>query len=249
MTDSQLATWRSEANAPFEGWDFSHLKGRRLESALPWSFASLAREYLRTATHVLDMDTGGGERLLALKDNWAPHMSASEGYPPNVELAKKRLDPEGVDVRDSGDGLEMPFEDNEFDLILNRHGFFNLDEIRRTLVPGGIFLTQQVDGQNMADLAEAFDVSYESTYSEDEVCRNLEAQGFDINRSKTHDCTNDFTDVGAIVYLLTAIPWVVPGFTVDSHAHHLHALQSRLEQTGALRFHSRYFLVIARAPD
>ena len=100
----------------------------------------------------------------------------------------------------------MPFDDDAFDLILNQHGFFNIEEIKRTLVPGGVFLSQQVDGQNMADLARAFDVSYDSTYSRDEVCRNIGALGFDINRSETHECTNDFTDVGATVYLLTAIP-------------------------------------------
>jgi hypothetical protein len=54
-----------------------------------------------------------------------------------------------------------------------------------------------------------------------------------------------FTDVGAIVYYLKAIPWSVPGFSVDTHLDHLLQLQQRLEQGEALAFEARLYLIEA----
>ena len=54
-----------------------------------------------------------------------------------------------------------------------------------------------------------------------------------------------FTDVGAIVYYLKAIPWVVPGFTVKSHLRYLLVLQERLEAGEELGFYAAKFLIEA----
>jgi len=55
-----------------------------------------------------------------------------------------------------------------------------------------------------------------------------------------------FTDVGAIVYYLKAVPWLVPDFSVDSHLNYLIQLQNRLEGGGALTFTARKYLIEAR---
>ena len=55
-----------------------------------------------------------------------------------------------------------------------------------------------------------------------------------------------FTDVGAIVYYLKAIPWLVPGFTVEGHLQHLLALQERLQRGEELAFAARLYLIEAR---
>ena len=151
-------------------------------------------------------------------------------------------------MRATNDRDVIPFEDGSFDLILNRHGAFNAEEVARTLRPGGAFLPQQVDGQNLSDLAAAFDVSYESEHTLQNTIKRFRTLGFKITQSDETSCTNEFSDVGAIVYLLTAIPWIVPGFSVDSHVEYLQALQSRFEETGSLRFQSRYFLLTALKP-
>jgi hypothetical protein len=57
-----------------------------------------------------------------------------------------------------------------------------------------------------------------------------------------------FTDVGAIVYYLKAIPWLVPGFSVETHLDRLLALQGRLERGEGLVFEARKYLVEARKP-
>ena len=55
-----------------------------------------------------------------------------------------------------------------------------------------------------------------------------------------------FSDVGAIVYYLKAVPWLVPGFTVDSHLPYLLALQERLDAGEGLGFYAAKFLIEAR---
>ncbi|MGA2489757.1 MAG: hypothetical protein ABSF99_06160 [Anaerolineales bacterium] len=54
-----------------------------------------------------------------------------------------------------------------------------------------------------------------------------------------------FTDVGAIVYYLKAIPWLVPGFSVQNHSKQLLNLQRRLETGQGLVFTERKYLIEA----
>ena len=55
-----------------------------------------------------------------------------------------------------------------------------------------------------------------------------------------------FTDVGAIVYYLKAVPWLVPGFSVKTHSKYLFALQRRLEGGDELAFTAKKYLIEAR---
>ena len=41
-----------------------------------------------------------------------------------------------------------------FDLVTNRHGKYNIQELKRILKSGGMFLTQQVGAENDRDLVE-----------------------------------------------------------------------------------------------
>jgi hypothetical protein len=64
----------------------------------------------------------------------------------------------------------------------------------------------------------------------------------------TQDWTGclSFTDVGAIVYYLKAIPWLVPGFSVETHQVQLFMLQRRLERGEGLVFKNKLYLIEAR---
>ena len=97
---------------------------------------------------MLDMDTGGGEKLLSLHEYWPARVVATEDYPPNVTLATERLSRLGVQVIYAGvsDFNSMRFEDGEFDLVPNRHAPFNSSEVARILSVGGTFLAQQMHG-------------------------------------------------------------------------------------------------------
>ena len=120
------AIWKKEEEAAhIHGWDFSHIRGRYEEEAdLPWNYREVVRRYLDGDMNILDYDTGGGEFLLSLKHPFH-RTAATEVYLPNVELCRKTLLPFGVDFRPCDNPADIPFEDESFDMIINRHGDFN----------------------------------------------------------------------------------------------------------------------------
>lgn len=246
-----IASWKLEEQAPFAGWDFSYLDGRMHEDQAPWSYMTRAKELMQPATAVLDLDTGGGERLLTMREAWPAKVVATESYPPNFKLARERLEPLGVTVLDveNNETKPLPFADAEFDLVLDRHAAINVDEVARMLRPGGTFLTQQVHGMWAHDLLAAFGATPQwPNATPARYLPWLERVGMDIVMHEDWEGALAFTDVGALVYYLKAVPWLVPGFTVATHKDYLLALQQRLETDGKLVFAAKKYIIEARKP-
>jgi SAM-dependent methyltransferase len=241
-----VQSWKREEQEPFCGWDFSHLDGRMVEEQAPWSYSTRAAELLRRASAVIDLGTGGGERLLKLQEYWPRKVVATEDYPPNFRLATERLSAVGAHVVDVPltDYDPMPFADGEFDLVLNRHSGFNAREVARILAPGGRFLTQQVHGLWAHDLIGAFDARPQwPEASLEKYVPQLRAAGMIVDDTQEWSGKLAFTDVGAIVYYLRAVPWLVSGFSVETHLSHLLALEQRLESGEGLTFVASKYLI------
>jgi SAM-dependent methyltransferase len=148
MSNSDFDQFVAEALAQdFSGWDFSWLHGRWYEENPPWAYEALAAEEKDRANSLLDMGTGGGEFLASLAPLPA-HTVATESYPPNIPIARARLEPLGVEVVTFTDDKALPLESDQFDLIINRHESYSLPELNRLLKPGGRFFTQQVGSQD-----------------------------------------------------------------------------------------------------
>lgn len=246
---SLFAAWQHEEQEPFSGWDFSHLAGRMFEEDPPWSYMDRVGELMRGADNVLDLGTGGGERLLALRHYWPPHVAATEGYPPNFALASRRLSLYGVDVKqaESDESTILPFADSAFDLIVCRHSSFNAAELARVLAPSGVFYTQQVHGLSGADLQARFGATPQWPYATpDYFGRKLEEAGLTITGRQEWQGILRFADVGAIIYYLRAVPWLVPDFSIATHSHALLALQEQLDIGRALTFTTRLYTLEAR---
>lgn len=246
--DKLLEIWRAEERQPFVGWDFSYLAGRMVEDPLPWDYIARACELMDDAASVLDMDTGGGERLLEMADHWPERVVATEEYPPNLALARERLEPLGVAVHDVHitDNDPLPFADGEFELVLNRHSAFNAAEVARILAPGGRFLTQQVHGMWTHDLMAYFGRTPQwPNATPQQYVPRLQKAGLAIAQVQEWQGRLRFTDVGAIVYYLKAVPWEVPDFSVATHQDGLFALQQRLEESGDLSFFAGYYTIEA----
>lgn len=246
--DTTVDFWRSEEAQPFIGWDFSYLDGRMIEEQPPWSYTERACALMADAGSLLDMDTGGGERLLGMRPHWPSKVVATEEYPPNFKLATDRLTPLGVRVVNvCWDDKPLPFADGEFDLVLNRHAAFAADEVARILRTGGSFLTQQVHGLWAHDLLAAFDASPQwpdatpATY-----LPQLEGAGLAIVKVQEWSGALTFLDVGAIVYYLKAVPWLVSGFSVETHLPYLLVLQNKIEAQGKLTFSARKYIIEAQ---
>ena len=251
MTHADLInTWLREERQPFIGWDFSYLNGRMTEGQVPWSYLDRAADLMRQSSSVIDLETGGGEKLLSLRQHWPSRVVATEDYLPNYDLATQRLSPFGAEVVKAPVSTihPMPFADGEFDLILNRHAAFNSAEIARVLSPGGTFLTQQVHGISAWDLQAVFDAKPQWPDSTPEkYIPMLKEAGLTIVNDLRWEGSLSFADVGAIVYYLKAVPWLVPDFSVKTHLQPLFALQDRLDSGDELHFFSARYLIEARS--
>ena len=254
MTDEELkAVWKAEESvAHIKGWDFSHIRGRyEEEEALLWDYASLIREALKDDMKLLDYDTGGGEFLLSLGHPYK-NTSATEGYPPNVKLCKEKLLPLGIDFRECADASHIPFYDSSFDIFINRHGDIDPVEIYRLLKPGGIFITQQVGGENDRELVEAVLPGAEPPFPQATLTvqkKAFEDAGFEIIRSGEAFCPIYFYDIGAFVWFARIIEWEFPGFSVDRCFKRLLALQKTVEERGRIEGTIHRYLIYAKKPE
>ncbi len=247
MTDEALiAQWRAEAEKPFSGWDFSYLSGHYQQEQPPWSYDVLVRALLPAADSVLDLGTGGGEKLLEFKHVLPANTQATEGYAPNVLVARANLEPHGIRLTDYNIELEprMPFDDASFDLVIDRHESFDAFEVARILKPNGVFLTQQVDGRDSADMLALFGREPDHLHVNLKTCGSeAESAGLTLERAEDWAGKMTFTDVSAFIYYLHAVPWNAPDdFNVERYAQQL----LQLHQQPSLSFTMRRFMIQAR---
>ena len=125
--DEKISRWKAEeALAHIHGWDFSHIDGRCVEDTdFPWDYRQVIGEHLKPEMKLLDIDTGGGEFLLSL-NHPSENTAATENYPPNVRLCKETLLPLGIDFRPADGAGQLPYADENFDIVINRHGDFRV---------------------------------------------------------------------------------------------------------------------------
>ena len=240
---------RFEYSYPFSGWNFSHINTRIVSSTLPWSYTSKILLRLRTTKieRFLDMGTGGGEFL---SDNFQPfpkNSFATEAYPPNVPIARKRLESLGIKVIQVEEDGKLPFDDDYFDLIINQHEFYSDQEVFRILKPGGEFITKQVHQKNDLDLANLLKLPIDDEpWNVELASQSLVNAGFEIIEKYESDMEVRVFDVGAIAYLLKIAPWGIPSFNLEEHIERLLPLQKMIEKEGYIKLNNPRFMIIAK---
>ena len=154
------------------------------------------------------------------------------------------------DVRQVFHDNSLPFEDKMFDLIINKHESFDMNEIYRLLKPNGIFITQQVGGSNNKELSKFLINDFKEITSSQHTLENnlrlVENKGFTIIKSEEYFPTLKFFDVGALVYFAKIIEWEFPNFSVDSCFKQLCQLQTIVEQQGFIESKEHRFIIVAQ---
>lgn len=69
---------------------------------------------------------------------------ATEVYEPNIPIAKSKLEPLGVQVVPIEGDEKLPFENEQFDLIINKHEAYSSKELRRIISDNGTFLPNRL---------------------------------------------------------------------------------------------------------
>lgn len=241
--------WKSEEDmAHIHGWNFSHIHGRYTEETdLPWDYEKIVQLNLKADDSLLDIDTGGGEFLLSLNHS-ASKTSATEGYPPNVELCKKVLLPRGIDFREANDYKSLPFKDETFDIIINRHGNYDVHELYRILKPDGVFITEQVGEDNDRELVELLLPNTPKPFHGLNVSEQKQKfldGGFSVLKAEEAFRPIQFFDIGALVWFAKIIEWEFPNFSVDKCFDELLQAQEILESNGSVQGLIHRYLIAA----
>ncbi|MCW0193346.1 MAG: class I SAM-dependent methyltransferase [Rhodococcus sp.] len=236
-------------SASVDGWDFSWLDGRATEQRPSWGYQRLMGEHLGVAGAALDIQTGGGE-VLAAAPALPPVMAATESWPPNVTKATALLRPRGVVVVADPDEPPLPFADSAFDLVTSRHpATVWWAEIARVLEPGGTYFAQHVGHASVFELVEFFlgpqPQARRGRHYEDESADAI-AAGLAVVDLRFERLRMEFFDIGAVVYFLRKVIWMVPGFAVAQYLDRLRELDQQIRRDGSFVAYSSRFLIEAR---
>ncbi len=174
---------------------------------------------------------GGGEVLLRLVGALPRDTVATEGWVPNIAVATRNLASHGISVvpYDAESDPSLPFEDDQFDVVLDRHEAYVASEVFRVLHPGGRFLTQQVDGRDFEETQAIF--GGQSRYPDvtlEHLRADALAAGFEVTASQEWRGQARFADVATLVRYFAYVPWEVPDdFSVDRRARVVGSAQLR----------------------
>lgn len=218
-----------EEQKSFIGWDFSYLEGRVTEEPLNWDYKKIIKSYLKKTDKLLDMGTGGGEFLLTL--NHPFHLTCvTEGYLPNLKLCKERLAPLGITVKHIFKDKEIPYENQMFDIVINKHESYDLDEVYRILKPNGYFITQQVGGLNNVGLSDKLGCirTIDENHNLKYILKNLDHSKFNVLFYDEAFPKTKFLDLGALVYYAKILPWEFPNFSVENNFDEIKNLEADL---------------------
>ncbi|MGK9148754.1 class I SAM-dependent methyltransferase [Plantibacter flavus] len=243
----------SEADAAsVDGWDFSWLDGRASEERPSWRFSELLGRRLAQVASSLDLETGGGE-VLDTASVIPPLAVATESWPPNLARAAARLHHRGVVVVRTEEGAPLPFADNAFELVSSRHPV-SVDwvDVARVIAPGGSYLAQHVGPGSVFELVEAFlgpqPESVRRGRHPDDEAAGARAAGLEIVQLHTERLRIEFHDIGAVVWFLRKVIWMVPGFTSAAYEERLREIHASLETDSPFVAHSTRTLIEARKP-
>ena len=245
------------------GWDLS-FGGRITTAPPPWHFERTVEAHARRSPDLLDMGTGGGEWLSRLAFR-PPRTVATEGWAPNVAVARERLAPLGVEVvevegaddnasQQDGAGQarlpHLPFADASFRLVVNRHESFVPSEVHRILAAGGRFVTQQVASDFNADCYALLGLSMptQPRWKLDTAVAQLERAGFAVEDGAEGAELIAFADIDAFAWYLKQVPYVCPEFGVDACRPALEHLHRRIEGGELLSMRQKLFWLSALRP-
>ena len=182
-----------------------------------------------------------------------PGLVATEGFPPSVKLAAPRLRLRGARlVVASQTHQRLPFATGVFDLVISRHPIeVWWSEIARVLRPGGTYFAQHVGPHSLRSLSERLvgPLRQESTRDTEVERRDAENAGLVVQRMDVERPRTAFYDIGAVVYFLRLVPWIVPGFTVQRYRDLLSELHEVIQRDGVFETTASRTLVEAVKSD
>lgn len=138
-----------------KNWDFSFIK-REEERVTNWDFLEELKKLVNEDSKILDLGTGGGERVLSYPA--AREIDATDFSEGMIETAKANLKNSGredITFRVM-DNLNMDVEDNYFDVVTARNTITDMNGIYACLKKDGHLLVHGVDMLDCWELKRLF---------------------------------------------------------------------------------------------
>lgn len=139
---------------------------------------------------ILDLDCGTGLLLEQIFQKKSDIQASGFDYAlPRLEMARERLKDYPVDFK-FGQAIQLPYEDNSFDIVVSTTTFHHykqprrvLNEVHRVLRPGGTFIICDTYLSSTLRYLNALskpvnDVADMTIYSKKDIWRLLNASGF-----------------------------------------------------------------------
>ncbi|WNQ10745.1 class I SAM-dependent methyltransferase [Paenibacillus aurantius] len=230
------------------GWDFSRITC--VTEGEGWDFYEEVARKCRPSDLLLDIGTGGGEKLLALA-HAALLLVGIDRSPGMIETAQANLARSGKpNVRllqmDAG---RLEFPPGFFQVASCRQAPFSARETARVLAPGGWFLTQQVSEGDKRNLVEVFGRgrgTEEDGTLKNRYLREVEEAGFTEVQSFDYDATEYYGAREDLLFLLENTP-IIPDFGKREQDYAiLDEFIAKHRTDKGIRTNSKRFLIIAR---
>jgi len=230
------------------GWDFSRMRISR--TPVTWVYEEVVRSLLSGEERVLDIGTGGGEKLIGLADVFGSAVGID--VDPMMIAAAERNTPPALADRlffQIGSAVATALPDSSFDVVLNRHAVVDVDEFSRVLKKGGFFVSQQVGDNNLFKLLEPFGgQNFDSDQHPVEIRSQLEQSGFSIVRFEEYDVEYRYLDIESVLFQIKAIGhYLLDVADDDSIVDRLEqVLSSTRDGSGGFASNEHRWLIVAR---
>jgi SAM-dependent methyltransferase len=234
------------------GWDFSRMSTER--DPVPWDYLDVVARYLRPTDTVLDIGTGGGERLLDLSGK----CRNAVGVDPDPEMVRvARINAENTtNVQFEVASAEQlaPLGDRTFDVVLTRQAPIHVPELDRYTKPGGYFISQGIGARNMDNIRQAFNTGSGTRYADEHRARLTEfsQRGWRLVASGEFDVRYWVRDVPSLIFWFKAIAGtneVPDDFDVATHRDVVNTLIRRFGTVRGLATNEHRTLVVLQKPD
>lgn len=139
-----------------KNWDFSDIKVKE-ENLTNWDMYSILNNVANKEDYILDLGTGGGEKVL----NCFPDVAKIIGTDLSAEMIKtanenlKRSNKSNIEFRVM-DNLKMNVPKGYFDIVVARHTCIDAKQIYNTLKDGGLLLLRGVDKLDCWELKKLY---------------------------------------------------------------------------------------------
>lgn len=139
-----------------KNWDFSDIKVDE-ENLTNWDMYSILNNVAGKEDYILDLGTGGGEKVL----NCFPDVAKIIGTDLSAEMIKtanenlKRSNKSNIEFKVM-DNLKMNVPNDYFDIVVARHTCIDAKQIYSTLKDGGLLLLRGVDKLDCWELKKLY---------------------------------------------------------------------------------------------